>query len=342
VRALFVIPGPALHGAERALIDAGAALTARGYFPMVGTETGGDVARFADHRGVEMVPIPGRQSRVGRAAALRTLVARRAVDAIFVATDADFLSAALAARWCGRGVVVRRMGAGEPQNNPWGRRLARRLARSGVLTTTATDNPLGVRVPECAASVGDTDLPRLTCVSGFRDGERRALADVLRAFALLRNRFPTLRLVVVGDHDSTMDTSARLHAAALRVSEGVDWVSDPLLRQDAIGRSTLGFVAADGDDGVYGVLDLMAHGVPFVARRTSLVERYVGNGIHGVLLPTLEAPRAASELAVMLSSPARREAMGNASRIRAARDFTDEMMAQPFDAIVRQLHGQAS
>ncbi len=354
MRALFVIPGRQLDGAARALVEGGMALRTNDWFSIIATDPDGDVERVARHHALETLPLVMQQTAVGRATALRAILTRHFVDVVFVAAEADLLGAALAARWSGRGVVVQRVGAGDIFERRWRSRLAQRLVRTGFLVASlptvaperrdgeVVDAPLGVRIPETAADVGqDTDAPLLTCISGRGDFERRALGEALRAFALLRERFSTLRLSVVGEQRATASANARLHAAALGVANYVDWIPDPLQRDATLGRSTIGYVAADGDAGVYGWLDLMAHGVPFVARRSPLAERYAANGIHGVLLPTLEPARAASELAVMLASPSRREAMGTASRGRVARDFNDRIAAQPFEQIVRRLRGTA-
>jgi len=356
VRALFVIPGRQLNGTARALVEGGLALAAREHTSVIATPAGGEADRFAKYRALETQPIAAQQGIGGRARAIRTLIVRHWIDAIFTANEADMLGAALASRSGKRPVVVRRVGAGEMPERTWRTWLALRLAATGCLTTDASpatasrlagvavvDGPLGVRLPDAAAEVGaEPATLRLTCICGTRRGEPGGLGDVLRAFALLRDRFPTLRLVVVGDGDDNGDTSARLHAAALRVSTAVDWIADPLQRPAALRLSTVGIVAADGDDLVYGVLDLMAHGVPFVARGSPLVERYASHGIHGALLPALDPARTASELAVMLASPERRQAMGTASRTRVAREFTDRDFVHPFEQVVRRLQGKGS
>lgn len=354
MRALFVIPGRELDGGARALVEGATALSLQDYLSLVATVPGGDVERVAQHRAIETLPILAPQGTLGRARALRRIIRKHFVDIVFVTTDADLLGAALAARLSGRSGVVRRVGAGEQLERNWRTRWAKRLAPTGFIVSSihptlgeshrdVVDSPLGVRLPDTAADVGrDMDEAQLTCISGPGDFGRRALGDVLRTFALLRERFPRLRLTVLGERGATADTDVRLHAAALRIWDHIRWVSDPLQRSDALGRSIVGCVAADGDAGVYGWLDLMAHGVPFVARWTPLAERYVGNGIHGMLLPTLDPARTASELAVMLSSPVRREAMGAAARARVVRDFNDRTAALAFEEITRRLRGPVS
>jgi hypothetical protein len=354
MRALFVIPGRQLDGGARALMEGAVALAARDSTSVVATVAGGDVERVAHHFSIETVEITARQGTAGRARVLRSIMATHFVDIVFIATESDLFGAAVAARLSGRSVVVRRVGAGETLERHWRSRMAQRLASTGYIVSSAppatpqdegatvVHGSLGVRLPDAPADVGrDSDNPRLTCISGQGDAERRALGDVLRAFAMLRERFPRLRMAVLGERSAPADSDVRLHAAALRVSDHVDWLTDPLQRQAALGQSTVGCVAAEGDAAVYGCLDLMAHGVPLVARRTALAQRYVAHGIHGVLMPTLDPARAASELAVMLASPSRREAMGVASRARVARDFSDRTAALCFEQIARRMSGKA-
>ncbi|MEP7345771.1 MAG: glycosyltransferase [Gemmatimonadaceae bacterium] len=355
MRALFVIPYRQLDGAARALLEGGASLTTSDYFSIILTVPGGDVERMAHHLSLETLPIVSSQSVVARATALQAIISKHFVDLVFVGTEKDLLAAALAARWSGRGAVVQRVGAGETFERQWRSRLAQRMVRTGFLVAAphltvppgngveVLEAPLGVRLPTVAADVvREAHEPRLTCITGSGDTDRRALGEALRAFALLRQRFSTLRLAVVGERRVITDGRPQLHAAALGVSKHVDWIADPLQRDVTLGGSTIGYVAAGGDDGVYGWLDLMAHGVPFVALQTPLAERYAANGIHGVLLATLDPARAAAELAVMLASPARREAMGAASRARVARDFNDRTAAQPFEQVARRLRATKS
>ena len=354
MRALFVIPGRQLDGGARALMDGAAALAGRDYTSLVATVAGGDVERVAHHLAVETLEITPHQRPAGRARRLHSLMAKHFVDIVFVATERDLLSAAVAARWSGRGAVVQRVGAGEALYRRWRSRLAERLAPTGFIVASpepiappargvVVHGSLGVRLPDAIGDgTRDSDEPLLSCISGHADLERRALSDALRAFALLRDRFPRLRLAVLGERSGAADSDVRLHAAALGVSDHVEWIADPLRRDATLRRTTVGCVAAEGDAGVYGCLDLMAHGVPLVARRTSLAARYVAHGIHGALLASLDPARAASELAVMLASPARREAMGLAARARVARDFSERTAALAFEQIARRLKGRVS
>jgi glycosyltransferase involved in cell wall biosynthesis len=355
MRALFVIPARHLDGASRVLIDGAVALAARGNTSLVATVAGGEVERAAVQHGLPVTPLEARAGTVRRALALRVILAAHVVDVIFVDGASACLAAALASRWSRRGAVVQRITAGQAPDPGWRARLARSLATTGCLTSSAPstspvgdarftlDSPLGVRVAAEAPDAGDNaGDPQLTCIGDGSPGGHRALGEGLRAFALLNPRFPRLRMVVVGDRRAADDPDARLHAAALGVAERVEWISGAAPRAAALARSTVGFVAAEGDDGVYGWLELMALGVPFVARRTVLAERYVSHGIHGALLASLDPPRAAAELALFLSSPSRRRAMGAAARSRVAREFNDRTTAVAFEQIARRVHGRTS
>ncbi len=310
------------------------------------TPDDGAASRAAHAAGIETHDLRQRRGALRHALRLRSLVDRQTVDVVIVDSDEGAWSAAVAVRMARRGVVVRRVAAGEALPAGWRSRWSAKLARIGfVFTLPATGadaapaGPLGVRLAEArddADEAFDTP-PRLICVAGSREAEGRALGEVLRAFALLRRRFPRLRLAIVGVQDRTMQTRARLHAAALRVAEGMDWISDPLHGVEALRRAEIGCVVAGGDDCVYGLLDLMAWGIPVVASRTTLSEHYVADGIHGALLAVMDAAHIASELSAMLASPDGRTAMGHAARMRVQREFSDADMAAPFELMASRL-----
>ena len=93
----------------------------------------------------------------------------------------------------------------------------------------------------------------------------------------------------------------------------------------------LGWVVADADTGAYGILDLMAIGIPAVASESGIADRYIANGITGALYPPDDSASTAATVAGLLLSDEARQAMGRAARTRVARAFPETNMIEGFD-----------
>jgi glycosyltransferase involved in cell wall biosynthesis len=93
----------------------------------------------------------------------------------------------------------------------------------------------------------------------------------------------------------------------------------------------LGWVVADADTGAYGILDLMALGIPTVASDNGVAQRYIANGISGALYPPDDSASTAATVAGMMLSDEVREQMGKAARTRVAREFPETEMIEGFD-----------
>jgi glycosyltransferase involved in cell wall biosynthesis len=90
-------------------------------------------------------------------------------------------------------------------------------------------------------------------------------------------------------------------------------------------------VAASGDNAAFGYLDLMGLRVPVLAERDALSQRYVADGISGILLAQPDPGTMAARISVLLSHEERRVAMGNAGRARVSRDFSEQNMIDGFE-----------
>lgn len=233
-------------------------------------------------------------------------------------------------------------------------RMAALMASSGFIVTSEEDMqslalprrplppavvPLGVDVESHAArlaappdDVGHAMEGRLlTCVM---DGEARPrVATVLRTVALLAERHPSLRLLLVGPGSD--DEDLRMHAAALGIIHRVHFLGERTDTLGALAAADVGWVVATGDAAAYGALDLMALGVPVVAERDPIAARYLADGITGVLLPPADAPASAAAIATLLAEDDARNTMGSAGSLRVARDFPATAMGDALAAAVQ-------
>lgn len=349
MRVLFLHSQPAWTGSARIFDVAARGLQARQWEVVFVCPPGSAAETFAVRGGYEVIPLAEGGWAV-QSWRLRRLLSHRFIEVAFVHTEREHLVAALALRLAERGAVVRRVPPGERLTVGRAGRLAARLAATGYFFAADEDREAAQRLPSRALEpvIGDVgiDVPRydavrpitasalgappsarlLTCVYGRT--ARRHAATVLRTLALLAPRHPELRLAILGDGSEHEDL--HMHAAALGLTTVVTHLG---VREDhlaVLGAADLGWVIADHDDGALGCLDLMALRVPVLAPRTTVTQRYVADGITGVLVPD-EAPMTAARIASILAHHEQRTAMGNAGHARALREFPDTAMIDAFE-----------
>jgi glycosyltransferase involved in cell wall biosynthesis len=289
---------------------------------------------------------------------LKKIFRRWDADAIFVTTDREHLIAATACWLARNGAVVRWTPSGKKLTmgpaGHWGARLARTAylfasetdRRAADLPKNALDSTvaeIGVdpskysgNATKAPAAEGDSasdqkdaaePLKYIVCV--YDPTSRGRAATAIRTLSMLSPRHPNLRLMFVGPGSD--DEDLRMQAAALRVLHLVSFLGERddeiALMQDA----HLGWVVAEADTAVYGILDLMALGIPTVASESGIAERYIAHGISGALYPADDSASTAAAVAGMLLSQETREAMGKAARLRVAREFPESQTIEGFD-----------
>jgi glycosyltransferase involved in cell wall biosynthesis len=307
----------------------------------------------------EIIPFSTEGLFFAAARRLRKIFRRWDADAIFVTTDREHLIAATACWMSRNGSVVRWTPAGQILDMGIMGRWASRLAKTAYLFASETDR-IAANVPKNAidssvAEIGvdvstyPTDGSRAPTAEGGDDSasdqklteplkyivcvydptSRGRAATAIRTVSMLSPRHPNLRLIIVGPGSD--DEDLRMQAAALRVLHLVSFLGE---RDDVINLmrdAHLGWVVADADTGAYGILDLMALGIPTVASENGVAQRYIANGISGALYPPDDSASTAATVAGMLLSEDDRETMGKAARTRVAREFPETEMIDGFD-----------
>ncbi|HJU74699.1 MAG TPA: glycosyltransferase [Gemmatimonadaceae bacterium] len=348
-RCLFLVSDRAWTGRARALVSAARGLAARGHPVFVAAPPG---SAALDHAatgpgGPQAIGIP-RNGGAGtaRMRAVRRLLADHAVDVVFVHSDTDHLLVALAmVALSQRPTLVRRISLGERLRPTRVGGLADRLAPVTQLLTgragveRAVDEvprfkvELGVPLPPESAIRTGTAAPLLACV--YDAAATMHASRVLRAVTMLRKRHRELSLCMIASGE--VPERLRMQAAALGLSRVVRWIHARGSVNETLAQSAALIVAAGGDEAIFATLDGMAYGVPVVAPRASLFERYVANGISGILLDRFDAPACAAALATLVSDSERRVAMGNVARSRVARDFAESGYVDGLEEVLRTL-----
>ena len=343
---LFLDSSRHWSGSARAFSAAARGLAARGDAVTIVCREGSPTSAAYAQDGVDVTAITLGESVTRDAWRLRAVLKEKAIDNVFFHSEREHLVVSSAMRLGQRGTLVRRIHAGGNATSGRSGKLADRMMAPRILYTTTFDRdrsglgerayvaPLGVDVAkvqdaraDARQALGMHDATQLiVCVIDNAAGAR--VTTALRTVALLGERHPKLRMVVVGRAADPDDM--RMHAAALGVTPLVRMLGERVDSPSILAAADVGWVAAGGDEGGFACLDFMAARVPIVAERSALVSHYVPDGIAGTLLPTGDPSDTASAVARFLADEGTRKAMGNAGFTRAQRDFGEDAMIDGF------------
>jgi len=280
---------------------------------------------------------------MGAARRLRRLARRQLADVVLVHTDREHLVAAVAYRLGSHARVIRRIRAGQSHDIRRTGRVAARIAPTCYIFATGHDEavvaiprgasgkvlaPMGVveAPPQNATDLTGDDV-NVVCVHDASSRSRAAAA--IRTVAMLAPRRPGLHLVIIGE--GAYDDDLKMQAAALGALHLVTFLGERADQIQVMRSARLGWVVADSDTAVYGILDFMSLGIPVLAPERSVAQEYVLHDITGMLVPSDDAFMTAAAAAELLTSDSRREAMGAAARSRVAREGTEAAMIDGFE-----------
>lgn len=211
---------------------------------------------------------------------------------------------------------------------------ARRCVRLGARGTRVVH--LGADVP--AASRARPQTPTLVTVGHL--AERKRHADVLSALALLRERHPSLRYVIVGDGPERERLEAL--AASLGVADRVQLCGQlPNDEARALAQEGSLFVMPSVDE-AFGVayIEAMAGGVPAIACSGEDGPEEIAAAGGGIELVRPRDVRAlADRIDQLLSDPSALEARGRAARDTVERAFTWEKCGADTISAYREVLG---
>jgi glycosyltransferase involved in cell wall biosynthesis len=164
--------------------------------------------------------------------------------------------------------------------------------------------------------------------------EKKGVEVLLEALARISPEL-NWRFVQVGD--GPLKGSLRNRASALGLSEKITWrgalTQDQLLIEyrNADVFALASRIASDGDrDGLPNVLmEAQSQGLACVATRVSAIPELVRDGQSGLLVEENDPDALARALEALISSPARRRALGLAGQARVAESFGLEANLEP-------------
>jgi glycosyltransferase involved in cell wall biosynthesis len=321
----------------------------------------GEFAPFLEQRGIEVLALgkqPGRALRLPfrYARMLRT----RRIDVLHMHNSGPLFTgtiAAIAGRVPGRVYTEHgRVWPDRERTMKIERALLARVDAVTAVSAASTDNLcryLGQCEPRLRIVLNGIEDPAATPATppadlfdgepgpilGFigRMEEVKGVDVLLAAMALLRDRFPTLRLLAVGT--GSLDRPLQKMAAEIGIADRVRFTG---LRTDvpAIFRGLDLLVLPSRSEGLPMVL-LEAFGlsVPVVATRVGGTPELVEDGVTGLLVPPEDPAALADAIARALASPELRRDLGT----RARRVFEEKLdarrMVAAFESIFEEVLG---
>jgi teichuronic acid biosynthesis glycosyltransferase TuaC len=211
------------------------------------------------------------------------------------------------------------------------RRSRNRGARDVQVVHLGADPP--------AAPTPPPATPTLVTVANLI--ERKRVADVIRAMALLADDWPQLRHVIVGDgpERATLEAVATSHG----VGDRVEFLGR-LAPDDAVAasrRATLFVLPSTGEAFGVAYVEAMAAGVPVIGCRGEDGPEEIAAAGGGIELAAARDPKAlATSIDALLSNPARLTQMRAEARENVLRSFTWERCGrETVCAYEKALHG---
>jgi teichuronic acid biosynthesis glycosyltransferase TuaC len=202
---------------------------------------------------------------------------------------------------------------------------ATRVVRLGATPPRPSASATGIAAPatRIAAPVTGAEAPALVTVGHLVARKRHA--DVLRALAVLSERHPTLRYVIVGEGPERPALEAL--AERLGVSERVELCGqlDPARALERMRRCTL--FAMPSTEEAFGVayIEAMAAGLPAIGCRGEPGPEEIAKAGDGfVLVPPGDIERLSQRIEELLEDPDRLREAGRRARATVAANFTWE------------------
>ena len=184
----------------------------------------------------------------------------------------------------------------------------------------------------------EPDTPMLTIVG--RLTAQKGHRYLMDALPVIRDRFPDLRLLIVGD-DSPHDVSTKemifQQVQALGLTDNVIFLGQRRDVPDILCATDLFVLPSLWEGFGLAVAEAMAAGKPVVASRVDGIPEVVEDGVTGILVPPQDPGALARAILFLLGNKQRAEAMGQAGRERIERCFTLNRMVSQWDELYQHL-----
>jgi glycosyltransferase involved in cell wall biosynthesis len=185
---------------------------------------------------------------------------------------------------------------------------------------------------DAGARTGGPGSPTTILFVAGPNNPTKGLGDLLPAFMQLRQRYPELRLRVVGDPPEGL-----AGVAGVEIAGRVPRVSMP----DEYRRSDLFVLPTLADNTPVTLMEAMAAGLPAVATAVGGIPEMVVPGVTGRLVPAGDIPALSASIEGLLADPALRRQMGSAGRDVAETRFARQRMISQLEDAYGAAPGRA-
>lgn len=213
-------------------------------------------------------------------------------------------------------------------SDAWANYLRKLSPSAGVCVIA---NPVKLPAP---SNIDNTKPGRLLFLG--RAGERKGVFVLLEAVALLRARFPWVRLALGGDGDLDQVRAVATDLGIVDLIEILGWVGAEEKRcQFAYAQV---FVLPSFHEGLpMAMLEAMAHAKPVVVTPVGGIPEAVQDGQQGLLVPAGDAPALAAALSRLLEDAPLRESMGRSAQCRVAERYSTDIVIDHVSALYEDL-----
>jgi glycosyltransferase involved in cell wall biosynthesis len=166
----------------------------------------------------------------------------------------------------------------------------------------------------------------------------KGIDDVIRALAIVRQEFPTARLLSVGQEQfAGYLNELKVLAAQLGVADAVTFAGWRPEVQSLLSACDLFAMPSRGEPFGLAYLEAMAMERPVVAYSSGASGEVVVHGETGLLAPEGDVAQLAENILQLLRDPELRRSMGKAGRARLESDFTLREMATNVATVYRRV-----
>lgn len=175
----------------------------------------------------------------------------------------------------------------------------------------------------------------LTCVANLFS--YKGHVDLLAALALLDTEVSGRATLLLVGRDAGARAALEAQRAQLGLTESVRFLGERADVPDLLAASDIGVLASHEEGFSNAVIEGMAAGLPMVVSDVGGNAEAVIDGECGHVVPAREPAALAKALALLIGDPARRQAMGDAARRRAAASFSLDACVAAYEALYEEL-----
>jgi glycosyltransferase involved in cell wall biosynthesis len=206
---------------------------------------------------------------------------------------------------------------------------ARQLETEGVPSSRIRVIPNGVALDRFAPRAFRGPMTTVTTIANLR--EEKAHEVLLCAAAILRERHPRLRYVIVGE--GPRRAALERMAADLGITDRVEFLGHREDVPELLAHTDVYVLPSRSEAFPNGAIEAMAAGVPVVASAVGGLLDLIEDGRTGVLLPVGDPHALAAALDGLAQSPARAAALGRAARAEVERCYRFDRMITAFERL---------